>query len=315
MPETITGFHFEAGTETPYADHVMTRKIIRASGDRFAVAVVADSGADDVEVAKQIAQVAVNSTLTYLKYGAETEIVDLLAQAVRSADRTVEVFASSQGADGVETEVEPLCTLAVALIDNDESLYIANVGDSRIYFLRDGRLTQLTLDHTFKNLHVTFGKMDLETASSNPNADVSIRSLGTGSKPPIDIGFHIKPSLNQRSYARAQSRGKKGLPLQAGDTILVCSDGLLKNRIKPNKGNRSVLMSDDEMIQLLTSEEGEKAVKDLVGFAQRRNAADSISAAILQIPNVDRVVVPVNQSTNLRDFTSFSSVLSTLMFS
>ena len=63
------------------------------------------------------------------------------------------------------------------------------------------------------------------SASANPNADVSIRSLGAGSELPIDVGFHIKPSLNQRSYARAQLRGKKGLPLQAGDKVLVCSDG------------------------------------------------------------------------------------------
>lgn len=315
MPETIASFHFEAGTKAPYTDHVTVRTIVRPDGDRLSVAVVADGGAADGQVAKQVAQVAVNSTLTYLKYGAETEIVELLTQAVRSANRTVQVFASSHEPAVLRAGAKPLCTLAIALFHNDETLYIANVGDSRIYFLREGRLTQLTLDHTFKNLHVTFGKMNLETASANPNADVSIRSLGSEGELPIDIGFHIKPALNQRSYARAHSRGKKGLPLKAGDKVLVCSDGLIKNRPKSVKEPSSFLIKDEEMIQLLSSQEGEKAIKELVKFSLGRNAADSVSAAILQIPDVDQVVVPVNRPANLRDYTALSSILSALMIS
>ncbi|MFK7804218.1 MAG: protein phosphatase 2C domain-containing protein [Anaerolineae bacterium] len=310
MSETLSGFHFESGTEKFYADHVVTQNLVRPNGDHFAVAIVADGGRRNVQQGKQTAQVAVNSTLAYLKHGSEETIPDLLVKAVQSANHAVKIFDTLKKNPDPGYVPDPLCTLAIALIHNNETLYVANVGCSRIYFLRDSRLTQLTLDHSFKNINVTLGKIDYQTASDNPYADVSIRSLGSGPELVVDLGFHIKPSLNLNSYNLAQSRGKKGLPLQPGDAILVCSDGLFKNR-----RSSQPLIKDEEIVQVLDSQEGEKAARGLISFALGRDGTDSISAAVLQIDNPAKVAAPVNQASRIRKQTAltFASITAVVL--
>ena len=67
------------------------------------------------------------------------------------------------------------------------------------------------------------------------------------------------------------------------------------------------------MIQLLTAQEGEKAAQDLVNFALGRHAADSVSAAILQIPAEEKVVVPVNQPSIGRNHPTISTIISSFL--
>jgi len=105
-----------------------------------------------------------------------------------------------------------------------EVLHVANVGDSRIYLSRGGALQQLTRDHTFANVMVWLGKLTPEAAASNPDADKVMRALGVNAALQSTRGF-----IWHTDYGEANLHGRAGLPLQTGDSVLLCSDGLVKH--------------------------------------------------------------------------------------
>ncbi len=95
-------------------------------------------------------------------------------------------------------------TLVAAYLDGD-TLVIAHVGDSRAYRLRDGELTRLTEDHSLVGELVRSGRLTEDEARGHPQRSVITRALGIESLVKVDIWNY---------------------PLQTGDVILLCSDGL-----------------------------------------------------------------------------------------
>ncbi len=85
--------------------------------------------------------------------------------------------------------------------------WLAHIGDSRAYLLRDRRLTQLSEDQTLVAKLVSEGTLTQEEADHSPMHNVILQALGTTAK--------IKPMI-----------GAKGLPLQSGDVLILCSDGV-----------------------------------------------------------------------------------------
>lgn len=293
MSEIITGFHFDRGASIQAVDFGEVLTFTRSNGDRLSIAVVADSGETKN---RQIAQTAVHTLLTYLQQGAEPQLSDLLAQGVLAANQSIYVD-KGHSAPSVENYG---CSLAVAVIQNDEKLFIANIGNCGVFFVRDGKFSQLSLDHTFKNIFPILSKMDFETAQSDPDAEKLVWSLGNTAELDVDVGFHIGQTTTQKGYALAQARGKKGLPLQKGDSVLVCSDGLFRN----HGAASSTLIRQDEIIQILTTQEGDRAARGLVSFALGRDAADNVSVAILQTPDPSRAIKIVNQAKRIRQRTA-----------
>lgn len=287
MSKIITGYHFDTGTRELYEDRVRAGTIRRGNGDSLAYALVAD-GVGGENRGERAAQLAVDALLVYLETGNEKSIPALLSKAVHSANH--EVYWSTKADKGTST------TLSVALIHNDKKLYIANVGDSRVYLVRNDKITQLTLDHTFKNIIPIQDKMSPEAAAKSPRADVLMHALGIGETVPVDIGFHVGNTTTEKEYILAQARGKKGLPLKTGDAILVCSDGLIKD--SPTDG--TPLIKDEEMIQVLNAQEGNRAARGLVSFALGRDADDNVSAAILQTPDSNRKDKAIDQERLVR---------------
>ncbi len=94
-------------------------------------------------------------------------------------------------------------TLTCALIIGSKML-TANVGDSRIYLLRDQQVTQITDDHSFVGLLLRMGEISESEAQEHPQRNFVTRSLGQNIDVEIDVNLH---------------------DLQAGDRILLCSDG------------------------------------------------------------------------------------------
>ncbi|MFC5471922.1 Stp1/IreP family PP2C-type Ser/Thr phosphatase [Cohnella suwonensis] len=95
-------------------------------------------------------------------------------------------------------------TVVVALLDGNTGI-IAHIGDSRAYRLRAGRLEQLTEDHTLVNELTKSGQISAEEAARHPRRNVLTRALGTDREVEADIG---------------------SIDWHAGDTLLLCSDGL-----------------------------------------------------------------------------------------
>ncbi|MEM9774683.1 MAG: protein phosphatase 2C domain-containing protein [Chloroflexota bacterium] len=292
MSKIITGYHFDTGTRELYEDRVRAGTIKRSNGDTLAYALVAD-GVGGENRGERAAQLAVDAILVYLETGNEQSVPALLSKAIHSANH--EVYWSTKSDKGTST------TLSLAVVHNNETLFIANVGDSRVYLVRKDKITQLTLDHTFQYIIPIQDKMSPEAAAESPRADVLMHALGIDETVPVDIGFHVGQTTTEREYILAQARGKKGLPLKTGDSILVCSDGLIKD--SPTDG--SPLIQDEEIIQVLSAQEGNRAARGLVSFALGRDADDNVSAAILQTPDSNRKDKAVDQQRQVRRQAAF----------
>ena len=111
-------------------------------------------------------------------------------------------------------------TLVTVMIHQRSEALFANVGDSRAYLLREGRLEQVTRDHSLVAYLVQMGELTKEQARTHPSGNILVRSVGSTDDVEIDV-FHI--------------------PLQAGDTLLLCTDGQWSE------------LPDEEIQQILTS--------------------------------------------------------------
>ena len=148
-----------------------------------------------------------------------------------------------------------------------DQLYIASVGDSRIYLLRDGRARQLTTDHTWVQEAVEKGILDPQAARSHPNVHVIRRYLGSSRTPRADTRLRLA-----REESDAQARSNQGMQLQPGDLLLLCSDGLTDE------------VSDEEITELARGRNLQAAGRSLVELACARKGQDNITAVLLLVP-------------------------------
>lgn len=165
-----------------------------------------------------------------------------LRRAVDDADRHLKVHAQASGDDAVST-------LVVLLLAGDYFVALW-AGDSRVYLLRDGEMTQLTHDHTLVQQMIDTGSLSETESRNHPNANIITRAVGSA-----EVDFR----LDKRT----------GVVLPQ-DRFLLCSDGLLKT------------MDDDEICYLL-GQDGDVAELMLM-TALRRRARDNVSAVVVVRP-------------------------------
>ncbi len=140
-------------------------------------------------------------------------------------------------------------TTDVCLLDFD-MLYIAHVGDSRVYLMRDGMLSQLTTDHSLVEEMVQKGLISKEEATSHPKKHIITRAVGTNASVESDC---------------------ISLPLRQDDLILMCSDGL------------SNMLSDTEIKHLLISDQSlDNVVSNLITKANENGGHDNITAIVFK---------------------------------
>lgn len=158
-------------------------------------------------------------------------------------------------------------TCACAWIIGDK-LYIAFVGDSRIYLLRGGKIQQLTTDHTWIQEAVEKKIVKPEDARGHPNVHVIRRYLGSVKLPEVD--FRLKLSDNENSI---QSSKNQGTVLQPEDVILLCSDGLT-----------DMVWADEIQQIIMESDSPKAAAQRLVAKANERGGHDNITVILIAIP-------------------------------
>ncbi len=158
-------------------------------------------------------------------------------------------------------------TCACVWVLNDR-LYTASVGDSRIYFIRDGKIQQVTTDHTWVQEAIDHGIITLEQAQNHPRAHVIRRYLGTKKEIEPDFRLRLNP---QETDTEALSH--QGMTLHPGDQLLLCSDGLTD------------LVEDREILDALQTNKREIAVQSLVDLANQRGGHDNITIITLQMPH------------------------------
>lgn len=212
-------------------------------------AVVADGmgGHQAGEVASTMAICEIRDAVNERCFGGMTgsDIKDMLVTAVKKANRMI--YQKSQ-------EVQSLggmgTTVTMCLIFDDKG-FVAHVGDSRAYVLRDGQLHQITTDHSLVHELVKIGQITAEEAAHHPQKNVITRALGTDSGVEIDLyEFTVLP----------------------GDLVLLCSDGLTN------------MLSDPELIEILTEKQSDSLTglaEKLIASANEKGGFDNITAVLL----------------------------------
>ena len=140
-------------------------------------------------------------------------------------------------------------TLVGMTIDQGTA-YIVNIGDSRLYLMRDG-LRQITVDHSLVEEMVQNGEIGKEQMRTHPNKNIITRALGTADEPVPDC-FEIE--------------------VNEGDVFLLCSDGL------------SNMLDDREIEKIISDEKDLKSMcKTLVDSANEAGGKDNISVVLVRV--------------------------------
>lgn len=162
-------------------------------------------GAAAGEIASSI---AVDEILGHLTSAREAGMAlpELAQRAVLAANEAIFVRAQRH------QRLNGMGTTLVVLVVEERRAWILNVGDSRCYRLREGRLEQLTLDHSLVEEQVRMGRMSESEALRSPLRNVITRALGTQNSVTPDC-FEIQA--------------------EPGDVFMLCSDGLTRELTDP----------------------------------------------------------------------------------
>lgn len=166
-----------------------------------------------------------------------------LRAAVREANSLVHGAGAISERNGMGT------TLTAAVVRGRE-LYVAQVGDSRLYFFRNGKLAQVTEDHSWVAEQVKLGALTEEEAEQSPFRNVITRSMGNHPE--------VEPDIYKRD-------------LEEGDAVLLCSDGL------------SGVVGASEMERVLSGNGPAESCQALVNLALERGGPDNVTVLLARI--------------------------------
>ncbi|MBA2551701.1 MAG: serine/threonine-protein phosphatase [Nocardioidaceae bacterium] len=175
------------------------------------------------------------------------DLLEILAGAVQRAnDRLAEIIEVDASVDGMGTTI-------TGMLSDGERIALVHVGDSRAYRVREGRLKQLTRDHTFVQSLIDEGRLTRDEAKVHPHRSVLIRAL--------DGRQELEPDLSV-------------LDLVAGDRVLLCSDGVTD------------FLPDVEIEQLLTDGTVDSAAVDIVRASLARGSNDNVTVVVADVVEV-----------------------------
>ena len=208
--------------------------------DKGALFVIADGMGGHAlgDVASDLAVRTVQSAY----YGQERgDVPSALTAAIREAHAAIQRHAPPDVLMG---------TTCVAAVIQGETVYVANVGDSRAYLVRDGSIRQISRDHSLVAELVRAGLLSKEQARTHEQRNLIYRSLGGAGEVEVDIFIEA---------------------VREGDTLVLCSDGL------------SALVEDDELCAIVESREPEESVRTLIERANERGGPDNITAVVAHV--------------------------------
>lgn len=184
-----------------------------------------------------------------------TELVDIDHDSLTAAEASAQLNRAIHSANeeiariyDENADLEGMGTTVTAIMRARNKLILAHIGDSRAYLLREGRLAQITKDHSFVQTLIDDGRITEEEASTHPQRSVVTRVL-TGAD-------DDEPDLGAREARQ-------------GDRYLLCSDGL------------SGFVALDTIEEILTSDTPPaRAADDLISLAVRAGAPDNVTVII-----------------------------------
>lgn len=185
----------------------------------------------------------VETIVSSIQKNSETEPVAILKHAIERANQTIIDKAKT------DIDLEGMGTTVVAATVIDGVLYVANVGDSRLYLI-DEVMEQMTRDHSYVQEMVRRGELGQDEARVHPDRNIITRAIGGGEK--IEVDFFEAP-------------------LQPSSRILMCSDGLTD------------MIEDKEIFEIIkenqTTEEG---IRCLIETANEYGGNDNITVVMIE---------------------------------
>ncbi len=155
-----------------------------------------------------------------------------------------------------DTSLFGMGTTCTAMMLRGGNAYFAHIGDSRAYLYRGDEILQITQDHSLVGEMVRSGILTDEDARNHPKRNVITRSRGIQEGTAVDTP-------------------RSPLPLQNGDTFLLCSDGLTS------------YLTDDDLFQILSTQKPDEACQTLVDLANERGGRDNITVQVVMIDEAD----------------------------
>lgn len=195
---------------------------------------------------------AATALSAFQRFSAQSWVtVDDAKDAIDAARACIETFSRAQQAGAGTT----LSGVIATEVDGAGYWLALNVGDSRTYRAQGGALTQLTVDHSLVQELIEAGALSAEDARGDQRRNVVTRALGAGSSGDADVWV---------------------LPAQAGDRILVCTDGLTDE------------IDSERIAEILTTEaDPRRAAAVLVREAVMSGGRDNITAVVVDALEVD----------------------------
>ena len=171
--------------------------------------------------------------------------VEALGRAIEEANRAViQAAREGRGRQGMGT------TMTAAMLEG-ERLVIAQVGDSRAYLLHQGKLQQLTRDHSLMADMIEAGQLTPEEARTHPQRSVITRALGSDA--------HLHPDIYE-------------INVETGDRLLICSDGL------------SGIIFDDQIENTLRRvQDPQRCASQLVNEAIAAGGHDNVTVIVADV--------------------------------
>ena len=141
-------------------------------------------------------------------------------------------------------------TTCVAAVLKENTVYIANTGDSFVYLIRAGQMRQLAEDHSWVAEQVRIGAMTREEAEAQGKGNVIVRCLGETRDVEVYVGIE---------------------QVQDKDILVLCTDGL------------HTLVSEDEIRAIAEQYEPQESVQRLIARANENGGTDNITAAVIRV--------------------------------
>ena len=173
---------------------------------------------------------------------------------VRTLQRTISELNAEIHRAGSRPETRGMGTTLTVAVLAGSALTIGQVGDSRAYLLRDGKLQQLTQDHSWVAEQVARGMLTSGEAEVHPWRNILTRAIGVDPSVQVD-GMTVE--------------------VRKSDVLLVCSDGV------------HALVRDDEIAKLLAGGDPESSSQEIVDLANAKGGIDNITVVVARIDSVN----------------------------
>ncbi len=187
---------------------------------------------------------AVDAVLKSIEQSQKTDVISIMEEAVREANKTLyEKSKSNEEWAGMGT------TLVLATVV-DSTIFVANIGDSRLYLIDDG-IHQITRDHSYVEEMVSIGEIDKSEARTHSKKNIITRAIGVEEETHADF-FEVQ--------------------FKKGDKLLMCSDGLTN------------MIEDNDILSVIAGNNDiESMVHKLIDLANDSGGKDNIAVLIAEL--------------------------------